>query len=95
MDQVDTLHVGRYWSQVFLQDHHGLPWVTLRSRSQTYKFCVKILVKVFISQYLLNMFTDQVDTLHVDRYWSQVVCCTIMTHLDDLEVKVTDLEILC
>ena len=47
-----------------------------------------------ISQYLLNMM-DQVDTLHVDRYWSQVLCCTIMTHLDDLEVKVmvTDLEI--
>ena len=29
---------------------------------------------------------DQVDTLHVDRYWSEVLC-----H----EVKVTDLEILC
>ena len=38
------------------------------------------------------MFMDQVDALHVDRYWSQIVCCTIMTHLDDLEVKVTDLK---
>ena len=40
---------------------------------------------------------DQVDTctLHVGRYWSKVLCCTIMTHLGDLEVKVTDLEILC
>ena len=38
---------------------------------------------------------DQVDTLHVGRYWSEVLFCTIMTHLDDLEVKVTDLEILC
>ena len=36
---------------------------------------------------------DQVDTLHVGRYWSDVLCCTIMTHLGDLEVKVTDLEI--
>ena len=33
---------------------------------------------------------DQVDTLHVGRYWSEVLCCTIMTHLGDLEVKVTD-----
>ena len=37
---------------------------------------------------------DQVDTLHVGRYWSEVLWCTIMTHLGDLEVKVTDLEIL-
>ena len=40
---------------------------------------------------------DELDTLHVGRYWSEVLCCTIMTHLDDLEFefKVTDLEILC
>ena len=31
----------------------------------------------------------QVDTLHVGRYWSEVL------RLGDLEVKVTDLEILC
>ena len=37
---------------------------------------------------------DQVDTLHVGRYWSEVLCCTIMTHLGDLEFKVTDFEIL-
>ena len=36
---------------------------------------------------------DQVDTLHVGRYWSDVLFCTIMTHLSDLEVKVMDLEI--
>ena len=47
-------------------------------------------VKVFISLYLLNMLMDQVDTLHVGRYWSEVLCCTITTHLINLEVKVTD-----
>ena len=36
---------------------------------------------------------DQVDTLHVGTYWSDVLFYTIMTHLGDLEVKVTDLEI--
>ena len=36
---------------------------------------------------------DQVDTLPVGRYWSKVLCCTIMTHLGDLGFKVTDLEI--
>ena len=56
---------------------------------------LEFLVKVFISLYLLNMLRDQVDTLHVGRYWPEVLCCTIMTHLGDLEVKVTDLEILC
>ena len=38
---------------------------------------------------------DQVDTLHVGRYWSEFLCCTIMTHLFDLEFKVKDFEILC
>ena len=27
---------------------------------------LKFLIKIFISQYLLNMIMDQVDTLHVD-----------------------------
>ena len=53
---------------------------------------LKFLVKVFMSLYLLKLWMDQVDTLHVGRYWSKVLCCTIMTHLGDLEVKVTDLE---
>ena len=56
---------------------------------------LKFLVKVFMSLYLLRLLMDQVDTLHVGRYWFEVLCCTIMTHLADLEVKVTDLEILC
>ena len=56
---------------------------------------LKFLVKVFMSLYLLKLWMDQVDTLHDGRYWSEVLCCTIMTHLGDLEVKVTDLEILC
>ena len=47
-----------------------------------------------ISLYLLNMKMDEVYTLHVDRYWSEVLCCTIRPYLGDLEVKVMDLEIL-
>ena len=54
---------------------------------------LKFLGKVFRSLYLLNMLMDQVDTLHVGRYWSEVLCGTITTHLGDLEVKVTDLKI--
>ena len=56
---------------------------------------LKFLVKVFKSLYLLDMWMDQVDTLHVGRYRSEFLCCTIMTHLGDLEFKVTDFEILC
>ena len=54
---------------------------------------LKFLVKIFISLYPLKLSMDQVDTLHVGRYWSEVLCCTIMAHLGDLDVKVTDLEI--
>ena len=56
---------------------------------------LKFLIKVFTSLYLLKLLMDQVDILHVGRYWSNVLCCIIMTHLGDYEVKVTDLEILC
>ena len=68
--------------------------VALSSVSALLKM-LKFLVKVFMSLYLLKLWMDQVDTLHVGRYWSEVLWCTIMTHLGDLEVKVTDLEILC
>ena len=56
---------------------------------------LKFLAKVFMSLYLLKFLMDQVDTLQVGRYWYEVLSCTITTHLGDLEVKVTDLEILC
>ena len=54
----------------------------------------KFLVKVFKSLYLLNLWMDLVDTLPDVRYWSDVLCCTIMIHISDLEVKVMDFEIL-
>ena len=38
---------------------------------------------------------DEVYILHVGRYWSEVLRCTIKTHLGDFEVKVMDIEILC
>ena len=49
---------------------------------------LKFLVIVFICLYLLNMWRmDHVDTLHVGRYWSEILCCTITTDLGNLEVK--------
>ena len=56
--------------------------------------CLSFWLK-FLNLYLLNMLMDQVDTLHVGRYWSEVLCCTIVTHQSDLKFKVTDFEILC
>ena len=35
---------------------------------------LKFFVKVVRSLYLLNMLMDQVDTLHVCRYWSEILC---------------------
>ena len=60
--------------------------------AQMLKFSVKVFI--FISLYLLDMLMDQVDSLHIGRYWSEVLCCSITAHLCDLEVKVTNLEIL-
>ena len=95
MDQVYTLHAGRYWSEVLcctIMTHLGDLEVKVTDLEI---FVLKFLVKVFISLYLLKLLMDQVDTWHLGRYWSKVLCCTIMTHLGDPEVKVTDLEILC
>ena len=47
---------------------------------------------VFKSLYLLNLWMDLVDTLPDVRYWSEVLCCTIMTHVGDLKVKVRTLK---
>ena len=55
---------------------------------------LKVLVNVFKSLYLLNPWMDLVDILPHVRYWSEVLCCTITTHISDLEVKVTDFEML-
>ena len=84
MDQVDTLHVGRYWSEVLcgtISTHLGDLEVKVTHRLRN--FVLKFLVKVFKSLYLLNMLMDQVDTLHDGRYWSEVLCGTITTHLGD------------
>ena len=72
--------------------HHG---VSVRIRvSVGVAQNVKVFVKVFKSLYLLNPWMDLVDTLSGVRYWSEVLCCTVTTHIGDLEVKVTDFEIL-
>ena len=47
---------------------------------------LKFLVQVFKSLYLLNPWMDLVDTLPDVRYWSEVLCCAIKTHISDLEV---------
>ena len=51
---------------------------------------LKFLVKIYKSLYLLNPWLDRVYTLPDVRYWSAVLCCTIMTNIGDLEVKVRD-----
>ena len=55
---------------------------------------LKFLVKVFKSLHLLNPRMDLVDTLPDVRYWPEVLCYTITTHISDLEVKGTDFEFL-
>ena len=47
------------------------PASALASASALLKM-LKFLIKVFMSLYLLKLWMDQVDTLHVGRYWSEV-----------------------
>ena len=47
---------------------------------------LKFLVKAFKNLYHLNQWMDLVDTLPGVRYWSEVLCCTITTHISDLGV---------
>ena len=48
---------------------------------------LKFLVTDFRSLYLLKFWLDLVDTLPDIRYWSEVLCYTITTHISDLEVR--------
>ena len=43
-------------------------------------------VKVYTSLYPMNFNMDLVDTLHVVRYWSEVLCFTIITCLCNIQV---------
>ena len=40
------------------------------------------------------MWINLVDNLPNVRYWSEVLCCTISTHLSDIEVNVMGFEII-
>ena len=53
---------------------------------------LKFLVKVFKSLYFPNPWMDLLGTLPDVRHWSEVLCCTIATHIGHAEVKVTDFE---
>ena len=80
MDQVDTLHVARYWSEVLrstIMTHPGDLEVKVTDLEI---LCLSFWFKFFKSLYLLTMLMDQVDTLHVARYWSEILRSTIMTH---------------
>ena len=50
-----------------MQYHHDPPWGPGGQGLRLRVFLLKFLVKVFMSLYLLNMYMDQVYTLHVDR----------------------------
>ena len=50
------------------------------------------LVQVIKRLYPLNLWMEEVHTYPNVRYWSEVLCCAIQTHMSHLEVKVTDLE---
>ena len=52
------------------------------------------LVKVSKSLYILTHLIELFDTLPEVSYWSKIFYCIIFTFLSDLDVKITNLEIL-
>ena len=59
--------------------HPGWPWHR--------NFVLKFLVEVFVSLYLVNMLMDQVDTLYVDRYQSEVYAVQSWATLGDHDTE--------
>ena len=53
---------------------------------------LKFLVKVFKRLYLLNPWMEEGHTCHDVSYWSEVLICTILTHMSDLDLRVMDVE---
>ena len=49
-------------------------------------------LKILEGYILLNLLMEVFYTCPDVRYWSEVLCCTNLMHMSDLEVKVTDLE---
>ena len=80
MDQVDTLHVARFWSEVLRSTIMTHPSDLEVKVTDLDILCLSFWLKFFKSLYLLTMLMDQVDTLHVARYWSETLRSTIMTH---------------
>ena len=56
---------------------------------------LKFYRKIFKTSYLLNPQMDLVYIWYVYRCWSKILLSCIHTSAYDLEVKTTDLEILC
>ena len=51
-----------------------------------------LLHKVFKRLYVLNLWMEVGYTCPFVRYWSEVLCFTIPTHMNDLEVNIRDFE---
>ena len=75
-----------------MQYHSRPPYMSLRSRSQT--FMLKFYVKVFRTSLFLNSMVYLFHVWHDDRCWSKILCSMIPNPVYDFKVKVTDLEYL-
>ena len=68
------------------------PYMTLRSRSQT--FMLMFYVKVFRTSLFSNLVMDLFHVWYDDRCWSKILFSTIPNPVHDFKIKVTDLEFL-
>ena len=71
---------------LYHHDPHQWPW---GQGHRLWNFKLKSLVKVSS-----EALAGSCSYFAWCKYWSEDLCCTIVTHINDLEVKVTDFEIL-
>ena len=74
-----------------MQYHPHPPHATLRPRSQTKNFYVK----VFRTSLFRNSVVYLFHVWHGDRCWSKILCSTMPTPVYDFKIKVTDLFLNC
>ena len=61
-----------------------MPYMTLRSRSQTSNFCIEVLCLSFLQYVFCETFDGLIHVCHGDRNWSKILYVTIPNSVRDL-----------
>ena len=95
MDLVYIWSDDRYWSKILFSTI-STPMHDLKVKVTDLElFMLTFYSKVFRISLFPNPLMDLFHVWYDNRYWFKMLLSTISTTMDDLKVKVTDLELLC